>query len=480
MAPNAVRPANEVESSLWAAGDHTTKDAEIVAEDKKKLKKGMEDGLGGISQVIVQCYKSLARPQRYAIPVRPLTLLAGANSSGKSSAIQPLLLLKQTLEASFDPGPLLLHGPHVRFTATHQIFPTTVPFDTGRELAIGMAAENGGDLTSFFSAKSDNEIDITRMVYHGATGETWELKEPLAGARVKKLLPDIEGLIRSLQDKHQTNVTLKVRRRRCFFELVIEELGSVFRLMDSPTYDFEQLIREIIHVQGLRGNPERFYQTTAVGSMFPGTFESYVASIIHEWQQKSSESLKDLWSDLERLGLSWKVQAKRVDASQVEIRVGRLPRAKRSGARDLVNIADVGFGVSQALPIVVALRTAKPGQLVYLEQPEIHLHPKAHIALAEILVNAAIRGVRVVAETHSALLILAIQALVAEKVLAPDKVALHWFHRNDKGVTEISTAELDEKGAYGTWPEDFGEVELTTQSRYMNAVESQLFRAVGG
>lgn len=454
-----------------------------MADDEKKTKTGSENGrLGGISQLIVQCYKSLARPQRYDIPVRPLTLLAGANSSGKSSAIQPLLLLKQTLEASFDPGPLLLNGPHARFTATHQIFPATVPFDTGRELAIGMAAENGGDLTSFFSAKSDNEIDITRMVIHDAAGETWELEEPLTRAGVKELPPEIDKLTRSLQDKLQSKVDFKVRRRRCFFELALDfaERGSAYRLIDTPTYDFEQLIREVIHVPGLRGNPERLYPTTAVGSMFPGTFESYVASIIHEWQQNGSKSLKDLWSDLERLGLTWRVQSKQVDAAQVEIRVGRLPHAKRGGAKDLVNISDVGFGVSQALPIVVALRTARPGQLVYLEQPEIHLHPKAHIALAEILANAAIRGVRVVAETHSALLILAVQALVAEKVLAPDKVTLHWFHRNDKGVTEISTAELDERGAYGDWPEDFGEIELTTQSRYMNAIESQLFRAVGG
>jgi len=60
---------------------------------------------------------------------------------------------------------------------------------------------------------------------------------------------------------------------------------------------------------------------------------------------------------------------------------------------------------------------AEPGQLVYIEQPEIHLHPKAQIVLAELLADAANRGVRVVAETHSALLLLAVQALVAEQKL---------------------------------------------------------------
>jgi predicted ATPase len=160
--------------------------------------------------------------------------------------------------------------------------------------------------------------------------------------------------------------------------------------------------------------------------------------------------------------------------------VGRLPATTGKGARDLVNIADVGFGVSQILPVVVALLKAEPGQLVYLEQPEIHLHPKAQVALAELLANAANRGVRVVAETHSALLVLAVQALMAEKELSPEAAILHWFRRDQDGVTKISTAELDQQGAYGDWPEDFGDVELSAQSRYMDAVEKQMFRVVGG
>ncbi len=62
-----------------------------------------------ITAVSVGNFKSLAEEQR--VEIFPLTLLAGANSSGKSSLMQPLLLLKQTLEASYDPGPLLLDGP---------------------------------------------------------------------------------------------------------------------------------------------------------------------------------------------------------------------------------------------------------------------------------------------------------------------------------------------------------------------------------
>lgn len=137
----------------------------------------------------------------------------------------------------------------------------------------------------------------------------------------------------------------------------------------------------------------------------------------------------------------------------------------------MVSIADVGFGVSQVLPVLVSLIVARPGQLVYIEQPELHLRPRAQVALAQILADAAKRGVRVVAETHSDHLLLGIQSLVAEGELSPDLVKLHWFGRGPDGATKVTSADLDERGAYGEWPEDFGTTALAEQSRYLDAVQ---------
>ena len=141
----------------------------------------------------------------------------------------------------------------------------------------------------------------------------------------------------------------------------------------------------------------------------------------------------------------------------------------------MVNITDVGFGVSQVLPVLVALIVAEPGQLVYLEQPELHLHPHAQVALSQVLADAAKRGVRVVAETHSSLLLLAAQTLVAEGDLPSELVKLHWFTRSEDGVTEVASADLDEVGAYGKWSEDFADVSLNAQSRFLDAVDNVRF-----
>ncbi|HPH48681.1 MAG TPA: AAA family ATPase, partial [Methanothrix sp.] len=125
--------------------------------------------------------------------------------------------------------------------------------------------------------------------------------------------------------------------------------------------------------------------------------------------------------------------------------------------------------------VLVALLAAKPGQLVYIEQPEIHLHPRAQTAMAQILADMADRGVKVVVETHSSLLLLGIQSLVAQGTLSSKCVKLHWFKRRlDDGVTEVTSADLDDAGAFGDWPEDFSSAEMDADTRYIHAAEARL------
>src|SRR2546429_8436596 len=87
--------------------------------EQKPKKQSRVRNRKGITRITVGGFKSISQEQ--SIEIRPLTILAGANSSGKSSIMQPLLLLKQTLEAPYDPGALLLNGPNVKFTFVNQL-----------------------------------------------------------------------------------------------------------------------------------------------------------------------------------------------------------------------------------------------------------------------------------------------------------------------------------------------------------------------
>jgi hypothetical protein len=388
-----------------------------------------------ITAITVSGYKSIYNEQ--PMEIRPLTILAGANSSGKSSFMQPVLLMKQTLESSYDPGVFRLNGPNVRFTSSDQILSKIQRLKELSEFSIGYEREDKSKLVMTYNKVEGKGFDIRQMKI--SKGEAFEASVSINSTEdeLKKILFQIPFKVS--HDWHWT-----VIRERCFLDFVfgppnVPKEGKI-PLRSTPfpqkiLFYPQNQIEGIIHVPGLRGNPERNYnRTTSVGPNFPGTFESYVASVISQWQTDSPSKIDKLGGELEKLGLTWKVEAKSLDDTQVELRVGRLPHSQRGGAYDMVSIADVGFGVSQTLPVLVALLVAQPNQIVYIEQPEIHLHPIAQRHMAHVLADAAKRGVRVVVETHSSLLLREVQTLVAEGEM-DNKLS------NSIGSSEMTTAQ---------------------------------------
>ncbi len=439
----------------------------------KATGKTEEKSSTGITAISVAGYKSLSRPQR--LEIKPLTLLAGANSSGKSSAIQPLLLLKQTMDSTYDAGPLLLNGPNVRFTSADQLLSRMDSSAQANELRVGAEAGPERKIELIFRRRPGKRLDLDLMTYTDLRG-TLSLSQHMSEDEIRKSLPAaLWGTIKGIMNQSALTARWTVIRDRCFLTLSIADPDQRASLSVTDK-NLREEIQRIIHVPALRGNPERAYPKTAVEQNFPGTFDKYVASIVALWQSDKDRRLRQLNQALQELGLTSTVKARPVDETQIELQVGRLPSTSRQKDQDLVNIADVGYGVSQVLPVIIALLVAAPGQLVYVEQPEIHLHPRAQAALAKILADGAERGVRVVVETHSTVLLLALQTLVAEGKLAPNLVKLHWFSRQKDGSTDISSADIDESGAFGDWPVDFADVLQETESRYLDAAEESLVR----
>src|SRR5262249_49592348 len=151
--------------------------------------------------------------------------------------------------------------------------------------------------------------------------------------------------------------------------------GLTFSATEHTAGLLQTIIPRVIHLPGLRGNPERVYPVTAVGPTYPGTFEKYTASIVSRWMEENEDTIAELNADLRLLGLTGGVTASQINDVQIAVEVGRLPDVAPVRPEDRINIADVGVGVSQTLPVLVALRAATANQLVYIEQPETHLHP---------------------------------------------------------------------------------------------------------
>ena len=119
------------------------------------------------------------------------------------------------------------------------------------------------------------------------------------------------------------------------------------------------------------------------------------------------------------------------------------------------NLKDVGVGVSQVLPVIVAALFAQPGHIVIVEEPESHLHPLAQSKLAELLAQVSKeRNVQFIVETHSEHLFRRMQTLIAREEVSVAGAAMYFVERDGKAA-RLRTLEMDDFGRLKNWPEGF-------------------------
>ncbi len=167
------------------------------------------------------------------------------------------------------------------------------------------------------------------------------------------------------------------------------------------------------------------------------------------------ESVIGAW--LSELGLISSFDLDMLDERQTLYRMNvRL----RSGAPQVL-LTDVGFGVSQVLPVLVMLAYAQDGDTLVLEQPEIHLHPAVQSGLADIILETALtRNVQIILESHSEHLLMRLQRRIAEEEFGrnlrvkPSDVSLYFAKQTPKG-SHLERLEIDLFGNIVNWPAEF-------------------------
>lgn len=160
------------------------------------------------------------------------------------------------------------------------------------------------------------------------------------------------------------------------------------------------------------------------------------------------EEAVDYWSDL--FGLASEVRTR--DLGRPGIELG-LTDPQTSESRDLTS---VGVGVSQLLPVIVLCLLAQPGELVLLEQPELHLHPAPQQVLGDFLLGVAESGRQLLVETHSEYLVNRLRLRIAQDEFdeTGDLVQI-WYARRDEGNTEFGSLQANRFGSFEEWPEGF-------------------------
>jgi predicted ATPase len=132
-----------------------------------------------------------------------------------------------------------------------------------------------------------------------------------------------------------------------------------------------------------------------------------------------------------------------------------------NGSKDMVDLPDVGFGISQVLPVLVQLFYAPSNSIIIMEQPEIHLHPKAQALLADVMIdaikareNGKERNIQLIVETHSEHFLRRLQRRIAEDVISNEQIA-PYFANTTTNPTSLDILQIDMCGNIYNWPDGF-------------------------
>ena len=360
-----------------------------------------------------KCFKELS------LRLAPLTLLSGTNSSGKSSIIRALILIGQVLHTYPRPSRLILNDETLQMgivrDVVDQVYGDSKQTDDSkqmRQMGLGIIHKNQNIETNYewlFSGRpSDGDMSITPS-------------------------PD--------NDHRQSGVN------------------------DPSVTTFPN---HWSHIGAERIGPREFYPSfhPQMEQVVGATGEYAVSMMYHNRDRKVIDALLDSKEPPEL-------------PRQVEVRMNEFfPNC----VLNLTSISDtnqltlgirtsketnfhrpthVGFGLTQVLPIVVAVLSATEGDLLLIENPESHLHPRAQSLMGEFLAKAAGAGIQIILETHSDHILNGIRRSVKNKTLSSQQTALYFFRPRQPAVdapnlpSQVEQLFLDSNGNIDRWPQDF-------------------------
>ncbi|MEU5821193.1 DUF3696 domain-containing protein [Streptomyces sp. NPDC047803] len=366
------------------------------------------------------------------LPLAPLTLLTGLNSSGKSSVLQSIALLRQSHEAGdLDPSryPADARGDAPSAGATDQGF-----LLNGELVGLG----TGKDVLHDDDTLPD-DVPISLAVDEGPYHYGWVVEYDAA----QNLLPLLA------------------------MELPRDAEGaSAPAGPEAVTPAFLTAPFQYLHAD--RISPAEFYPRdhhAAIGRGFLGVRGEHTVNFLRHHADTpvpagplhhpgaTSDLLRDqaaAWMGDLCPGVNFGADAiEGTDAVQLSYDFqGPLGRTNRRRP------SNVGFGLTYALPIVVACLSARAGSLILLENPEAHLHPHGQTRMAVLAVAAAAQGAQVIMETHSDHVINGVRLAVKRGRLTPKQAAFHYFRGDGTGV-EIVSPRIDGDGMLDRWPTGF-------------------------
>jgi predicted ATPase len=417
------------------------------------------------------------------VDLAPLTLLFGTNSSGKSSLHQFLLLLRQTAESP-DRRRVLHPGDDNTPVDLGSYTDLINGHDPTRALGFELEWRSPHELV-VVDVRTGTRFAAADLRFQAAIRATDATPPRLYVEQMDYELVSEDGERRSFGLKRDTDASYRItttgydavmRMGRKWpvsapshFHGFPDDTQSRFQNLEfvaDLTYALDEQLSSLAYLGPLRERPERLYRWSgeepeAVGWRGERTVEALLAGQSRDYRAKHARKAKALqvlvaeW--LRKLGVidAFSVTPIREGRDEYEVRVRAPARTQE------VLLTDVGFGVSQVLPVITQCFYATSGSTLIFEQPEIHLHPAVQSGLADLFIEALIarengtpRNVQLLVETHSEHLLRRLLRRIAEGAVDPDQVAIYVVDAG-RTTSTIEPLEVDDYGNVHNWPPDF-------------------------
>ena len=408
-------------------------------------------------------------------PIRlaPLTLLLGTNSSGKSSLIQSLLLIRQTVKStddnldlyfgSLDSGDSVALGQFKDVLCRRGLKTETTPANQfGIEFRWNPSGSAEG--SSIFSARyrdgknGSAELDYLRL---GKDQEGFIVTRHAKG--IYKLF--LSAIVKTL------GISFSYRPYRSFAlsDDALERFGVNKTSMQAIGPTLLDELGRIIYLGPIRRLAQRDYvwtgrMPTHIGDDGAKAIDALIASGV-VWQ-KEMMRWRRVQDEVAQAPLLLSAEAKLFDQAiywlnKMDLATGLKVKALGNSSRyellienegEFSNLRDVGVGVSQVIPVIVAALFANPGHIVIVEEPESHLHPLAQRQLAELFSHvSAERDIQFIVETHSEHLFRRMQTLMAKGEINNKNCAMYFVEREGTQA-KLRPLNVDETGRIKNWP----------------------------
>lgn len=389
-----------------------------------------------------KCFRNLR------LELAQLTLLTGFNSGGKSSAVQPLLLLSQSVRARLFTNSFPLNGPIIKLGTVGDILPTDASVSS---LVFKLADRSLVTTWSATARAVDRQLELQESTFPVDLNEHPDEK------------PHQEPDEDQDEDLHVDRDEVSTLSEEIDAETYTETEFSI----GYPKWEYTtaELLMGLSYLSATRTGPEDAYPApdwfregdVDVGA--DGRYASYWYSKYADNEVpgprmcpgETSNSFRkqfDSWFSSLFPNAQANVQHyPSLSAYSLQFRISEFGPWRKP--------TNVGYGFSYVFPILVSLLAASDQQVVVIDSPEAHLHPYAQSQMGKIIAHFAAAGVQLIVETHSDHLLNGLRLAIKEAVLAPENLRIHFFTGAGEAGHGVQTLNVDRDGRVSNWPDGF-------------------------